>query len=77
MKKMLYHCNVNQAIALSVENGKALQVFTPKELGVPCVLVPKAWKKEGFLYGAERIDTGGNFQLEDTRVNIFAVDDIK
>lgn len=77
MKKMLYHCNVNQVIALSVENRETLQIFTPKEFGVPCVLVPKTWKKEGFFYGAGRVDTKGNFQLDDPTVNIFSVDDIK
>ena len=72
MKIKAYKLNINQFTALCVENGAYIQIFTPRQLGKACAVVPLSWKINGETV---EIDTGENSQLEHGQIII--ITDIK
>lgn len=66
--------NINAFIALCVENGGAMQIFTPKEIGRPCALVPSSWCIIR-AHGEEDVDILDSIQLNSS-MHLVIISDI-
>ncbi len=67
MKKQAFKLNINQFTALCVEHGAYIQIFTPRQLGKACAVVPLSWEIKAHTV---EVDTGGNSQLEHGQIII-------